>query len=188
MEDEIKIRVLARLSFSMGLKSGLSWFRVAYELRESALTLRRSCLRSKKEPSDQSHMLLGFAFENLFKAYYIATNSIGVQLPKSINSHELLKLRQSVISWNADEEEKVLLVKLTTAIYWQGRYPIALKEKHNRRAKLSRADLAKLDRLWRKYTDEIPDKIKDEYSRIMRAMENKKKRTALLERSEKAPG
>lgn len=179
MDPAIKIQVLARLSYSLSLKSGLSWFIMAYDLREASMVLRKSARRSGKKEFDQSFMLLGFAFENLFKSYFISTNTIGRRLPNSIGHHELLNLRNRVISWEATESEEDLLKKLTTAVYWQGRYPIALQAIHNVRVAFDSADFKALDALWHKYTRTLPAEIKAEYTAMARALEHKKRRQGL---------
>jgi hypothetical protein len=90
---------------------------------------RKSGVQSNYALINQHMMLAGFAIENLCKGYLAGRLSHeerkDVQkgfLPKSLKSHDILKLVKQT-GMTLAETERYLLNRITEAVLWRGRYP-----------------------------------------------------------------
>ena len=93
----------------------------------------------RQELESVCYLLYGLALENLFKAVWVY-RQYGSPLsenwmpeskfPKAIQTHDLIKLAESIDS-GLLEKYKFTLERLTEAVIWSGRYPCDLKPGFN---------------------------------------------------------
>lgn len=145
--------------------SGLLWYLKAWEIKYSSDTLYRSRMRSRKKPYSvlsQELLLLGFAFELLFKSFYLAINKVE-KLPTKMKTHSLEKLVVLAGIKSVKRFNIVLLKKLSNYIWWQGRYPCALQPQQNKKVEISKSEILLLRSLWRECCRQMPAKIEKEF-------------------------
>jgi hypothetical protein len=99
-------------------------------------------------------LLVGLAMENLFKGAivpYIADEEreaaiLKASIPRSVKSHNLRHLA-TLVSLETNAQEEVLLGRLSKAVLWHGRYPVAT-EFHDGLDTLTLADGRVVDTNW----------------------------------------
>lgn len=177
LEQKIKDKqneINGRRRYDVSMKSGALWFLKAWELKYSSDALRRCESRNHTKTfsfESQVLLLLGFAFELLFKSFYISKNRA---LPKHLKTHDLPQLahRSGV---QLSSSEKSLLKRLSKVVWWQGRYPCALNPRKSHTEEFDRQDLMALRKLWQRCCKETPDTITCEISKYIKEALNKKR-------------
>ncbi|MFZ2386036.1 MAG: hypothetical protein WBE75_07555 [Candidatus Omnitrophota bacterium] len=97
---------------------------------EHKLTAREIKVRLDCGLNKVYFLLLGFAFENIFKGILISKNKnyidISKGIDKNLKTHNLVQISEKC-GINLNQEERLSLERLTKEIQWQGRYPVPLK-------------------------------------------------------------
>lgn len=159
------------------------WVARAYQNKTAADFLREKIEPAVNDFTDSSlhHrleimpvflMLMGYSFENLFKALMILSGKNAViegkqqgchQLNKDFGQHNLLKLASD--SGYSVVTEKELLQRVASFTVWAGRYPIP-KFSHSGRphydgVHLEKSDLQNLPNLYESIVEELLDRVPD---------------------------
>jgi hypothetical protein len=172
---KLKGELEGRARYQASMKFPSLWFLKAWELKYSSDALHRCESRNRKKTFSylsQELLLLGFAFELLFKSFYIAEHGSLSRGAKTHNLHELVRLAH--VSLQASDLK--LLRRLSKVVWWQGRYPCALKPAESNADKFSNADVRSLRKLWRACCKQTPDAIGTEILDTIRSMKRLRSR------------